>query len=243
VAVLLNTHPLDLPYCLNSNTYLPKGIISIIRGQLTDADYHTVVHSYMLDVHSETEFEPRLRSFCVSMHISSRFTYMEVPGHIYHQFFFGVNCLGRKPTTFQFSQPLTLSTVVLAASALHCLVSQYATWQMVLVLFSQDDYCGQFCPSMVTHIITAEATSLINYTLAGCLTHPPPTLCFSTVFGDSQSLAAAVGLHWSFNKSFHTPYHWCLGTSPVGWALHNPNWHSTTSIQRPSIWFLILYAR
>jgi predicted oxidoreductase (fatty acid repression mutant protein) len=54
--------------------------------------------------------------------------------------------------------------LALVAAAIHCTLSQYTTGKKVTVMFSQDEYQGKFCPSMVIDCITAEVTAqLINY--------------------------------------------------------------------------------
>jgi hypothetical protein len=51
----------------------------------------------------------------------SLFTRMEMLDHIYQQFFFIANCLGRQPTTSsQYFQPIALQTLVVVATAIHC---------------------------------------------------------------------------------------------------------------------------
>jgi len=74
---------------------------------------------------------------------------MEVLDLIYHQFFFTTNSLWGQPTISQFFQPLTPQTLALVATAIHCALSEYATAKKVIVMFSQDDYQGTFCPSLV----------------------------------------------------------------------------------------------
>jgi hypothetical protein len=74
----------------------------------------------------------------------SWFTPMEVLDFIYHQFFFTANSLGHQPTTSQYFQPLTLQTLALAAAAIHCELSEYASGQKATVMFSQDKYQGTF---------------------------------------------------------------------------------------------------
>jgi len=96
---------------------------------------------------------------------------MEVLNHIYHQFFFTANSLGRQPTTSQYFQPLTLQTLALAAAAIHRALSEYASGKKATVMFSQDEYRGTFCPSPVINF-TPEATALINHTLVGRLLPP-----------------------------------------------------------------------
>ena len=96
-----------------------------------------------------------------------------VLNHIYHQFFFTANTLGRKPTTSQYSQPLAPQTFVLVAAAIHCALSQYAGGKKATGMFSQDEYRGTFCTSPTIHF-TAKATPLINHTLVGRFETPPP---------------------------------------------------------------------
>jgi len=66
--------------------------------------------------------------------------WMEVLDLIYHQFFFTANRLGQQLTTSQFFQRLAPQTLLLVAAAIHRALSEYATGQMVTVMFSQDEY-------------------------------------------------------------------------------------------------------
>jgi len=113
---------------------------------------------------------------------------------------------------FSYLNP-SLCRLVLAASSLHCAVSQYGTWQMVLVLFSQDEYCGQFCPSMVIYIITAEATSLINYTWASCFTHTDVSALHQ--YNGHSTMWIASCWPWLrgplFNSWLCSPFMYCVG--------------------------------
>ena len=124
----------------------------------------------------------------------SWFTRMEVLDLIYHQFFFIANSLGRQPTTSQFFQPLTPQTLALVAAAIHCTLSEYATGMKVTVMFSQDEYRGKFCPSMVTDCISAEAIALIKFKLhmVGLLHTPPPQWCSAAIIGAPQSPSALL---------------------------------------------------
>jgi len=65
----------------------------------------------------------------------SWFTRMEVLDLIYHQFFFTANRLGRQPTTSQYFQPLAPQTLALAAAAIHCALSEYASRKKATVMF------------------------------------------------------------------------------------------------------------
>jgi len=89
---------------------------------------------------------------------------MEVLDLIYHQFFFTANSLGRQPTTTQYFQSLTLQTLALAASAIHCALSEYTSGKKATVMFSQDEYRGTCCPSPMINL-TPKATTLIDHTL------------------------------------------------------------------------------
>jgi len=71
-------------------------MISTIRRRLADGARSTVVCSYQLDFHSETELQIQLKELLfddaylskVANDKISRFTRMEVLDLIYHQFFF-----------------------------------------------------------------------------------------------------------------------------------------------------------
>ena len=98
---------------------------------------------------------------------------MEVLDPIYHQFFITANSLGRQPMTSQYFQPLAPQTLALIATAIHCVLSGYATGKKATVMFSQDEYRGTLCRSPMINV-TAEATALINYTLVVRFKPPPP---------------------------------------------------------------------
>jgi len=61
---------------------------------------------------------------------------MDVLDVIYHQFFYTANSLGHKPTTFHYFKLVTLPTLALAAAAIHCSVSEYASAKKAPVRFS-----------------------------------------------------------------------------------------------------------
>jgi len=90
---------------------------------------------------------------------------MEVLDLIYHQFFFTADSLWQQLTTSQFFQPLTPQTSALVAAAIHCALSEDATGKKVTVMFTQDEYRGKFCLSMVIDCITAEAIAHIKFKL------------------------------------------------------------------------------
>jgi len=93
---------------------------------------------------------------------------MEMLDIIYHQLFFTANSLGRQPTASQYFQLLTPWTLVLAAAAIHCTLSEYASRKKATVMLSQDEYQGTFCPSPMINF-TPKASALINHTLVGRL--------------------------------------------------------------------------
>jgi hypothetical protein len=143
--------------------------ISTIRGRLADGARRTVVRSYRLDVGSETDLQIKVKELLFDDAYLSKvvddkncwFTRMEVVDPIYHQFFFTANSLGCQPTTSQYFQPLAPQTLVLAASSIHCVLSEYTSGKKATVVFSQDEYQGTFGLSPVINF-TLEATTLPN---------------------------------------------------------------------------------
>ena len=148
---------------------------------MADGARGTIVRSCQLNLRSDTEFRIQVKKLLFDDVYHSKviddkkswLTWIEVLDSIYYQFFFTANCLGRQPTTSQFFQPLTPQTLTLVATAIHCVLSQYATGKKVTGMFSQDEYQGKLCPSTVMDCITAEVTALINYTW-GANSYPPP---------------------------------------------------------------------
>jgi len=67
-------------------------------------------------------------------------TQMDILDLIYHQFFLTANSLGRQPMTSQYFQPPAPQTLALAAVAIHCALSEYASGKKATVMFSQDEY-------------------------------------------------------------------------------------------------------
>jgi len=133
---------------------------------LADGARQTVVRSYRLDVGSDTELRINVKELLFDdVYLSkviddkkSWLTPMEVLDLIDHQFFFTTNSLGRQPTTSQYFQPLAHQTFALAAAAIHCALSEYASGKKGTVMFSQDEYQGTFGPSTVFNF-TLEATT------------------------------------------------------------------------------------
>jgi len=142
-----------------------------MRGRLGGAACWTVVDFHQLDFCSETELLNQVKELLfddanppkVVDDTKSWFTRIEVGNLMSRQFFITANSLGCHPTTWQYSQSLTAQTLALAAAAIYCPLSEYASGMMATVMFSQDEYQGTFCPSPVMNI-TLEPTPLINST-------------------------------------------------------------------------------
>jgi len=154
-------------------------MIGTIREWLADGGCRTVARSHQLDLRSATELWIQVKELLFKNAYLSKvvddkiswFTRMEVLDLIYHQLFFTANSLGRQPTTSQYFHPVTPQTLVLAAAAIHCALSEYAIGKKATVMFSQDEYRGTFCSSPVIKF-TPEATALLNHTKVGSLTPP-----------------------------------------------------------------------
>jgi len=88
-----------------------------------------------LDVSSKTELRIKVKELLFADAYFSKvvndkkswFSPMKVVDLIYHQFFFTANCLGCQATTSQFFQQLAHQTLALAATAIHCTLSVYAS--------------------------------------------------------------------------------------------------------------------
>jgi len=93
----------------------------------------------------------------------SWFTRMEVLDLIYHQFFFTANSLGHQPTTSHHFQPLASLTLVLAAAAIHCALSDYTSGKQATFMFSQHDYRCTFGPSPVINFTLEASTQSITH--------------------------------------------------------------------------------
>jgi len=136
---------------------------------------------------------------------------MEVLDQIYHQFFFTANSVGRQLTTSQYFQPLPAQIIALAATAIHCALSEYAGGMKPTGMFSQDEYQGTFCPFPVIKS-TPEATALINHTVVGSLISH---LChISAGIGVPQFPLALLSLHWCSSMSFRAP-RLAMGAPPL----------------------------
>jgi len=91
------------------------------------------------------------------------------------------------------------------AAAIRCVLFEYATGKEVKVMFSQDEYPGKFCPSMVIDCTTAEAIALITITHGGTASYPPPPMvllrngrCSSIPVGAPQS---GIALRYFIQRS------------------------------------------
>ena len=105
----------------------------------------------------------------------SLFTRMEVLDLIYHKFFSTADSLGRQPTTSQFFHPLSPQTLALVAAGIRCALSEYATGKDVMVMFSQDEYGGLFCPSTVKRLYYCRSHRTTHqFHMVGCFIPPPP---------------------------------------------------------------------
>jgi hypothetical protein len=140
---------------------------------LADGACGTILRSDLLVFGSETELRIKIKELLIDNAYLSNviddkkywFNRMELLDFIYHQCFLAANSLGRQRTTSQFFQPLTLHTIAIAAAAIHCALSEYATGRKVTVMFSQDEYRGKVCPSTVIDCITAVAIAHIKFKL------------------------------------------------------------------------------
>jgi len=130
----------------------------------------------------------------------SWFTQIEVIDLTFHHFLFTAKGFWCQPTASQYFQPLIPQTLALAANAIHCAVSDYASGIMAKVIFSQDEYQGTFCPSLVLNL-TPEASALINHTLVGRIT-PPHVPLNSAGIGVPVSPSALLSLDSCFTISF-----------------------------------------
>jgi len=177
-------------------------MISTIRGQLADGACQTVVQSYQLHVGSETELRIKVEDLLIdeayrSMVVDDKnswFTRMEVLDLIYHKFFFAANSLGCQPTTSQYFQPLAPQTLALAAAAIHCALSEYASGKKATVMFSQDEYRGTFGLSPVITSTLEATTQSITYQRPHYTPPPPPLQRKSTRIGTPQSLSELLSL-------------------------------------------------
>ena len=149
---------------------------------MADGARRTVVRCYRLVVGSETELRIKVKELLFDdAYLSnvvddkkSWFTRMEVLDLIYHQFFFTDNSLGRQPTTSQYFQPLAPQTLALAAAAIHCALSEYASGKKAMVMFSQDEYRGTFGQSPLINFTLEATTQSITYQRPHHTPPPPP---------------------------------------------------------------------
>jgi len=152
---------------------------------------------------------------------------MEVLDLIYHQIFFTNNSLGRQPTTSQYFQPLTPQTLALAATAIHCALSEYASGKMGTVMFSQVEYRGTVGPSPVIDFTLEATTQSITHQLPH---HTPACTLWrnSTRLGPPQSSSELLSLGWTPSNSFRNQF--------LLSALLYPILHSRPPYSRSSAW-------
>ena len=174
----------------------------------------------------------------------SWFMLMEVLDSIYHQFIFTANSLGQQPTTSQFFQPLTPQTLALVATAIHCVLSQYATGKKITIMFSQDEYRGKFYPSTVTDCISAEAIALIKFKLhmVGQLhTLLPPMVLVRYTRRSSIPVGAPESTLVLLNPRWRSSIP--VGAPQSSLALLNPRWRSAIPVGAPQSPLALLNSR
>jgi len=188
-------------------------MISIIQQQLADGARRTVVHSCRFDVGSETELPIKVKELLfddpyLSKVINDKkswFTQIDVLDFINHQFLFTTNSLGRQPTTSQYFQPLAPQTLALAASAIHCVLSEYACGKKATVKFSQNEYRGTFGLSPVIIFTLGATTELITHQRPHH-TPAPPVQGNSTRISCPQSSSELLSLDWTSSISFRNQF-------------------------------------
>jgi len=144
--------------------------------------HRSLVRRYRLDVGSENELRIKIKELLFDDAYLSKvvddkkswFTRMEVLDFIYHQSFFTANSLGRQPTTSQYFQPLASQALVLAAAAIHCALSEYASGKKAMVMFSEDEYHGTFGSSPVINFTLEATTQSITHWRLHHISAPSP---------------------------------------------------------------------
>jgi len=101
----------------------------------------------------------------------SGFTRMEEHDLFYCHTLFAAISLGCQPIISLYFHPLVAQYLALAATAIHCGLSEYAREMMAMIMSSQDEYQGTSCPSPLIRF-TQDATALINHTFM-CHLIPP----------------------------------------------------------------------
>jgi len=175
----------------------------------------------------------------------SWFMRMELLDLIHCHFLITANSVGRQPSSFQYFQPLTPLTFVLAATAIHSAQSEYACRTKATVMFSEDEYHSTFCPFPVIKF-TPEATALVNHTSVGCFEHHPPHTLQPNfaMTGNAEFLSALLSLDILSSILFQNQFILLqdpsarIGTSasPLSWLpLLNVIPHSKHTILRSSV--------
>jgi len=155
---------------------------------MADGAHWTVVHSYQLDLGSETGLQIHVDKLicddaCLSKVVDDKkswFNWMAVLNLINSQFFLTSNRLGHQTTTSQLFQPHTVQTLALSAAAIHWILSEYASRQKAMDVFSQEPSQDIFYPPPMINL-TLEATALIHHTLVRCFIPPPPPFCATPI--------------------------------------------------------------
>jgi hypothetical protein len=96
--------------------------------------YLSVVHTYRLHLHSESQFQIQDKQHQVDNSYLNKivkdqqswFQQIEVIDSVYHQFFFLANIMGCQSMTSLYFPPVTLQTLIVAAAAVHGTTSDYA---------------------------------------------------------------------------------------------------------------------
>jgi len=143
---------------------------------------------------------------------------------------------------FQFFQPFTQQALVVAGTAIHCVVFDYASGKMLLMVLTQNECRDTYCPWLLIEYVDTEATGWINYTGWGALYPVPPRMVpqqYDRHFSISSS-AAELGLAFQLAVLFSislfqlvllngigTPWPWIRALLLYG-RLCNLFWHCTT---------------
>jgi len=127
---------------------------------------------------------------------------MEVLGLIYYQFIFTAGSMECQLTATMFFQPLALQPLVPVATAIHYALPAYASGQQAMVIISQDEYQGTFCPSHGIYVIL-ETTALINYAVESNFS-PSPLQHNSWSKNVYQSWLTPLSQDWHSSISFRT---------------------------------------
>jgi hypothetical protein len=176
-------------------------MVSTIPGRLADRVRQTVVYCSGLDADSRTEHQIKVKELLfdnvyiskVIHHNQSWFTQLEVPDLTLHQVFCTINCFVRQPSTSMYFQPLAPPTLVWAAAAIHCVLSEYASGMKATVMFSQDEYQGIFGLFPLMNFTLEATTQSITHQQPLIPSHTP-LLRHSTRKGNLRSSSKLLSL-------------------------------------------------